>query len=91
MRYQFKRQDALDFAAHIGQRTKIRGEEMQVCYCPYCKGGRNRDDYTFSINLKTGLFKCLRLYESPADPVSGNDDPPQDSTSMSKLKFPFVV
>ena len=60
MRYQFKRQDALDFAAYIGQRTKIRGEEMQVCYCPYCKGGRNRDDYTFSINLKTGLFKCLR-------------------------------
>ena len=60
MKYQFKRQDAIDFAMHVHQSTRIRGDEQELFLCPYCRGGSNKDKYTFSINLKTGLFKCLR-------------------------------
>ena len=60
MKYQFKRQDAIDFAMHVHQSTRIRGDEEELKLCPYCRGGSNKDKYTFSINLKTGLFKCLR-------------------------------
>lgn len=29
-------------------------------YCPKCHGGSSRDKDTFSINLKSGVFKCFR-------------------------------
>ena len=61
--YNFKRQDAEDFARHIGARTNERGDELQFSECPYCHGrrkARGQDKNTFSINLKTGQFKCLR-------------------------------
>ena len=56
--YQFKREDAERFAAERGARTKRRGNELQFQTCPYC--GSTEDKFTFSINLDTGLFKCMR-------------------------------
>lgn len=61
MIYEFKEQDAYDFARHIRAKVKPFGEELRFTqYCPYCNGGKNHDKDTFSINLKTGQFKCLR-------------------------------
>lgn len=67
--YEFKRDDAYDFARHIGIQTKNKGDELMFNTCPYCNGGANRKDKgTFSINLNTGQFKCLRA----SCGVSGN-------------------
>lgn len=66
--YEFKESDALEFARASRIQTKQRGDELQFLQCPYCKGGRNGDKGTFSINLNNGQFKCLRSSCS----VSGN-------------------
>lgn len=66
--YEFKQSDAWDFARGSGIQTSQKGDELQFLYCPYCNGGKNRDKYSFSINLVTGQFKCLRSSCS----VSGN-------------------
>lgn len=58
--YEFKREDAINFSRELGFKAKIRGSELQFRFCPYCNGGGKKDDGTFSINLKTGQFKCLR-------------------------------
>ena len=66
--YEFKESDALEFARASGIQTKQRNNELQFLQCPYCRGGRNGDKGTFSINLINGQFKCLRSSCS----VSGN-------------------
>jgi hypothetical protein len=68
VQYEFNRRDAFDFASRQGSKTKVRGNELQFTYCPYCHGGKSRDKNTFAINLDTGQYKCLR---SSCD-VSGN-------------------
>ena len=57
--YDFSPEDAERFASHMGIRTKRRGNELTFYWCPYCQGG-GKDKNTFSINLDTGMFKCLR-------------------------------
>mgnify|MGYP002796254000 CR=1 FL=1 len=67
--YEFKEQDAYDFARYIGAQTKPHGDELMFWTCPYCKPRPTRGNTeTFSINLKTGQFKCLRA----SCGVSGN-------------------
>lgn len=59
--YEFDREDAIRFGNEIGAKFRVRGDEMQFDRCPYCLGGHSGKDHgTFSINLKTGQFKCLR-------------------------------
>lgn len=60
--YEFKESDAYDFARSQGIETETKGNQLHFKTCPYCKPGmKNRDNLkTFSINLKTGVFKCLR-------------------------------
>ena len=60
--YEFKEEDAFNFARHVGAQTKVSGNEIQFKYCPYCKGGHNgkRDVWTFSVNKDTGAFNCKR-------------------------------
>lgn len=59
--YEFKKEDAYSFVRHIGIKAKERGDELTFKHCPYCQGGVGKaDPNTFSINLKTGQFKCLR-------------------------------
>lgn len=58
--YEFKREDALRFASEQMIQTKTRGNELQFKTCPYCGTGGKGDSYKFSINLNTGLYKCMR-------------------------------
>ena len=58
--YQFKPEDAYDFARTQGIKTKNHGDELQFQLCPYCHGGERKDKYTFAISLKTGRFNCKR-------------------------------
>lgn len=59
--YEFNPKDAYDFANFTRNATKQKGDELHFNLCPYCRGGSERKDKnTFSINLKTGQFKCLR-------------------------------
>jgi len=58
--YEFKRQDALDFANFINASTQIRGDELQFKICPYCHGNSKTDQRKFAINLNSGAFNCFR-------------------------------
>lgn len=58
--YEFEKDDAYRFARDQGTNTRIQKDELMFQSCPYCHGGKHRDKYTFSINLKTGVFNCLR-------------------------------
>lgn len=59
--YEFKKEDAFDFARNMSIQTKIKGDELLFNTCPYCRGGHaGKDKGTFSINLITGQFHCLR-------------------------------
>lgn len=59
MGYEFKRDDVFSFASQIGADTRQKGNELEFKLCPYCGGNKN-DKYTFSVNLETGAFCCLR-------------------------------
>lgn len=59
MKYNFKRQDAFDFANFIGIKSYERHGNLQFRKCPYC--GKNTDDKnTFGISLDTGVYQCFR-------------------------------
>jgi len=57
--YEFKRQDAYDFARYVHIQAKEKGDELHFVKCPYC-GMNTKDKYTFAISLTNGVFKCLR-------------------------------
>ena len=56
--YEFKLQDAYDFARAHGE-YRERGKEIELLKCPYCHGGKS-DKWTFAINKDSGQFKCFR-------------------------------
>ena len=59
--YEFKKQDAFDFARHVHAQTREHNGELFFRLCPYCNPKPSRDNLSsFSINLETGQFKCLR-------------------------------
>lgn len=59
MSYEFQEKDLYGLAQKIGANTKQKGDELFFKWCPYCHGdGHDKD--TFSVNIKTGLFKCFR-------------------------------
>lgn len=60
--YQFKEEDAFNFAQSRHAELKRSGKELQFKYCPICNGGSGskRDKYTFAINMETGACNCLR-------------------------------
>lgn len=60
MSYEFKQEDAYGLARLLNAETHEKSYELFFKFCPKCHGGENRDKDTFSINLKTGLFKCFR-------------------------------
>ena len=61
--YEFKKEDAYEFARVSGIQSKQRGDELQLLSCPYCRGGKNGDKGTFSPPV---LFRgiWLRLPET---------------------------
>ena len=60
MSYELKESDVFDFARAFNHETRRKGDELEFKYCPFCHGGDHRDDWTFSVNLRSGAFKCLR-------------------------------
>lgn len=58
--YEFDRDDAIRFASEGGYSARQTRDELQFTLCPYCHGGKGKDKGTFSINLKTGQFLCMR-------------------------------
>lgn len=60
MGYNYNSSDVIALAHSLGADTKTKGDELFFKYCPYCEGGDNHDKETFSVNLKTGAFKCFR-------------------------------
>lgn len=58
--YDFKKSDVFDFASFISADTREKGEELFFKHCPHCGGGDSNDRETFSVNLRTGAFKCFR-------------------------------
>lgn len=60
MKYEFNPADLRSFAFFQNAKTKELGDEMHFELCPYCGGGDHADKNTFSVNMKTGMFKCLR-------------------------------
>lgn len=59
MSYEFQEKDLYRLAQKIGADTKQKGDELFFRWCPYCHGD-GHDKETFSVNLRTGLFKCFR-------------------------------
>lgn len=59
MAYTINRDDVFGFAGHINAETKVKGDELFFRRCPYCGGGR-KDEWSASVNLKTGAFHCFR-------------------------------
>ena len=57
--YEFKPQDAEDFARFVGIQAKVKGNQLQFKECPYCRRTTS-DKYTFAISMKTGQFNCMR-------------------------------
>ena len=57
--YEFKLEDAKRFASEQGIKTGERGDELHFLKCPYC-GNKTNQKNSFSINVRTGQFKCLR-------------------------------
>ena len=60
MSYQYNREDVYAFAHANGFETRQKGKELEFKKCPYCNGGGNGDEWTFSINLDSGAYCCLR-------------------------------
>lgn len=60
MSYEYKERDVFEFAKALGRDTRRKGDELEFKYCPYCNGGAHHDEWTFSVNLRSGAFKCLR-------------------------------
>lgn len=57
--YEFKPQDARDFARFMHIKSFERNGELHFQQCPYCHQ-LTADKKTFAISLETGQFKCLR-------------------------------
>lgn len=57
--YEFKPQDAEDFARHVGIPARRKGNELIFKKCPFC-GMHSNDKEKFSINLTNGQFHCFR-------------------------------
>lgn len=60
MSYDMDRNDVFRFADSRGMQVREHGDEIQFRFCPSCDGGQHHDEWTFSINGRTGAFKCLR-------------------------------
>lgn len=63
--YEFKKEDAYEFARASGIQTKQRGDELQFLYCPYCNGGKNRDKYRNGIRQGKKQRISTAKYEKP--------------------------
>lgn len=59
MPYELKREDIYGLARALNAQTHEKGDELFFKLCPFCHGD-GHDKETFSINLRTGMYKCFR-------------------------------
>lgn len=52
--------DVFDFARRYLYPYKQKGEEIEAKYCPFCHGGKNKDESTFALNTVKLTYVCLR-------------------------------
>lgn len=81
--YNFKQEDAYDFARYVNIKCFKRGDELHFQECPMCRK-KTSDKNTFAISLKTGQFKCLREscgYQGNLITLSKDFDFPLGNTS----------
>ena len=50
----------VEFAQKHFSNYKTKGQEIIPTYCPFCKGGKKGDKYTFALNVDTGAYNCKR-------------------------------
>lgn len=48
------------FAGKYLNPYKVRGNEIIPRYCPFCKGGRNKDTDSFALNTEKLTYNCKR-------------------------------
>lgn len=48
-----------DLLNKLGHQFKIKGDELSVRHCVFCKGNQ-KDEYTLGIDLQKGVYNCLR-------------------------------
>ena len=60
MAYKMRKEDVQAFGDFMGIQTRMKGKEAVFELCPYCGGGNHSDTETFSVNVETGAFCCLR-------------------------------
>lgn len=60
MSYELKQEDVYGLISSLNATTRQHGNEIQFKLCPYCYGGRHKDEWTFSINIETGLYNDAR-------------------------------
>lgn len=49
-----------DVASKFLKDWKVRNGEIEARICPFCKGGKNKDEHTFYMNVQTGSYICHR-------------------------------
>ena len=52
--------DVITFARRYLGQFKQHGSEILPVYCPFCGGGKNKDKYSFAINIDKETFNCKR-------------------------------
>lgn len=57
MPYEMNANDVYSFAASRGAQVTLKGDELFFRSCPYCL---SKDKDTFSVNIRTGAYKCFR-------------------------------
>ena len=74
------------------QAVRDVGDEIQFKECPFCRGGRSHDTYTFAINKKNGAYNCMRgscgatgnLYTLSDDPSIPYKLPEKETKAVRK-------
>ena len=66
--YEFKREDAFRFAEFVNIPAFEHNGNLHFKWCPYCRDRKADNAKAFAIDLKTGMFHCLRA----SCGVSGN-------------------
>lgn len=52
--------EVLDLARRYLYPYKVKGDEIEVTYCPFCNGGQSKDKNTFHLNTVKLTYKCKR-------------------------------
>ena len=52
--------DIISFAQRYLFPYKLRGNEIVALHCPFCRGGHKHDKESFSLNMDSKVYNCMR-------------------------------